>query len=452
LSPRYGAARTLLFHGILAVVAVVLTALALFLTAAALDSYHAARTPPAGEHAFERRGADYVNANPFMISLSFPAVKRDREFRVFVLGSSEAMGTPYVHQDFSLLSGRLLNMPNEGGLSTWLARYLAVLLPDRRVTVVNAARGGRRLADAAESMQEAAEVGSPDLVVVLDGNNERDPIIETTRDSDLSPDAVFASTLDRLTRNVELQLANIAFFAEAHKVPTYILTVPNNLRDWRPVGPAAADGSPAEIEKLTARDPRAAVKLLRARTPGSERDPQRWWLLARALDRAGDFAAARECYVRAKDLDRAFLRTRTPWNEAIRRVKGDYARTIDLERLMFSYARDGIPGADLFHDYCHMKLAANRIAAFEIAKRVGEDLRISRPLSLKDAGLEPFTARQLRWLYLIKAFHWARIERFSRGKGTLSSNAAEATARYRQDADSIEEQIELFRSSRPGRD
>ncbi len=359
------------------------------------------------ESFFARSGSSYRTADVSMVEQSFPAEKAAAEFRVFVMGSSEAMGTPYVHQNFNLLSGRILGMPNEGGISTWLARYLERLSPGSRV--VNAAMGGRDLRDSVGAMKAVLEVGHPDLIVLLDGNNEG--YVESLRNPGERDGPGLRSAIDRASVNFERQLAEAAGLARERRIPLYVLTVPNNLRNWVPEG---ADG---------------AERFARAR----------------ALDAAGDYASARRAYIQAKDADGAFYRTRSRWNESIRKLASSGVRVIDMERILFGYAPDGIPGDTLFHDYCHMTLAANRIVAFELAKKIAADRGWSGPLALEDANLEIFTARQLRRLYLIKAFKWTRARWFGGGDSARRLNARSASHRYLDEVQMIDEQVGLLR-------
>jgi hypothetical protein len=365
---------------------------------------------------FARRGDVYETSDPLLPKQSFAAAKRPGELRVFVLGSSQAMGVPYVHQNVNFLTGRLIGLPNEGGLSTWLRRYLEIAGEGRPVTVVNAAKGSRDLAEAVATMAEIVEIGQPDALVILEGNNERAAPGVSPTTYRLEPGADLGNTVDFLTRRFREHLAAAARRAESGRVPTYVLTVPNNLRDWSPHRPPAA-------------------------SLAREDDPALWMRRARDLDARGRYAAARDAYVRAKDLDHDFLRTRSAWNEEIRRLPGPWVRVLDLERVFQSHARDGIPGADLFHDYCHMTLAANRLAAFELARRLGADLGLKQAPRLEDADLRTFGARRLRLLYAIKALQWAR-----RGlQGFQPGNAEVAAETYFAAARSIDEQLRLYR-------
>lgn len=380
---------------------------ALLSTIIVLDTYHARRygAIPAPRTSFVREGNSYVAAHGAMIEQSFDVNKRPDEFRVFVLGSSQAMGTPYVHQQLDQLSGRLLRMPNEGGLATWLAAYLQRLLPNRKVVVVNAAKGAHTLAASVATMRECLDIGKPDLIVILDGNNQR-PVLEI---GGILPETALRRAVDSQTTQFQADLREAVALAEKARVTTYLLTVPNNLRHYAPYGSAG----------------------------------ERWWAIAKAADSAGDFVAARDAYIQAKDADLFFNRTRSPWNEAIRRSGSPHVHVIDMERIMFSYARDGIPGKDLFHDFCHMKLAANRVVAFEVAKRFRADSKINLPLKLEDIKMTPWVAGQLRKLYFISAFKWARAMLFA-GRGKNAGNNRWIAANYWQDARTTEEQRALF--------
>jgi hypothetical protein len=215
------------------------------------------------------------------------------------------------------------------------------------------------------------------------------------------------STVDGLSRRFEGQLAVVARLSRESRVPTYVVIVPNNLRDWMPESDDSTIDPAVGLARAENGNPKAALDWLQAFPAAEKKNAIYWFLLGRAFEREGDFARAREAYVLAKDLDRNFLRTRSGWNEAIRRMEGPYVEVLDMEKILSQYARNGIPGSDLFLDYCHLTLAANRAVAFEIAKRLAADMDVPRkPLALDDIGLSPFTARQLRRLFWLRRIKW----------------------------------------------
>jgi hypothetical protein len=421
-----------------------LAAALLALLALAAQDRRLARAAFGGDRmapAFARRGDVYETVNLDMVDQSFDAVKKPGEFRVFVLGSSQAMGVPYADPRHNALSNRRFGLPNEGGISTWLRRYLETLLEGRRVVVVNAAKAARDLKHSVATMREIVAIGSPDLVVVLEGNNERSLPQIDRQTCLLSPEADVQRAVDALTRGFRAELRELVRLAERARVPTYVLTVPNNLRDWPPTGaPDGPDGSLREGEPLESAAARARAIL--ARRPD---EPVGWMLKAAVLERGGDVAGARAAFIKAKDLDRGFLRTRSAWNDAIRAVKSPYARVLDLERLMFERARGGIPGSDLFHDYCHLTLAGNRAAAFEIARRLREDWGVARPLALEDADLRDYSARRLRLLYAIKALRWIGYRWRAGPEAPFAANAETVARAYLAEMGSIDEQLRLYR-------
>ena len=390
--------------------------------------------------AFSRDGEVCRTADPAMVAQSFPCRKPAGEFRVFVIGSSQAMGSPYVHQDLNGAADLFFRLPNEGGLATWLQMYLQRLLPGKAVRVVNAAKGAGDLAASVATMREAAQWGGADAVVVLDGNNERSSAhVEGTW---LKAGSPLRAAVDDIGGRLRVRLAALTELAEEGRVPTYVLTVPVNLRDWLP----QTDDAPADMAVRLALAARGDAK---AAARGRPDDPLDLFLKGRALEAAGDLPAAQAAYRRAKDLDRSFFRMRSSWNDAVRRVRGRYVRVIDMERLLSGYARGGIPGSDLFLDYCHLTLAGNRIVAFEVARRLQADLGLGGgPLALDEVPLEPFIrerAGRLRRLYLAKKAKWLAARLLSARTAVDGINFRSQAELYSRHTDLLKEQISLAR-------
>lgn len=296
---------------------------------------------------FVDKGDRLVSAGPGMVRFEFEKLKPPGEFRVFLFGSSQAMGSPYVHQGYDDVVSffGLLRMPNRGGMSTWLEQDLQALLPGRRVRVFNAAMGARDLADAKAAVAEALGVGSPDLVVLLAGNNERrDPRIRAGLD--LAADGTLLDDIVRsLTAGYQSGLAGIVRLLEARRTPAYFL--------------------------------------------------------------------------------RSFLRCRTPWQDAIRAVRSPFVRVIDMERIVSEkYALHGLPGNDLFHDYCHFRLEANRRVAYEVARAFAQDRGLPlEPLEKAAASPAPlWSPGELRALYLLERIKWFRWKYYSLNKKVRDAN------------------------------
>jgi tetratricopeptide (TPR) repeat protein len=423
-----------------------LVALVFFATWQALGASRAGAGPK-----FRKVGGYFVSAAPLMTSVRFPAVKPRREFRVFVLGASQAMGVPYVDPDYNMgyLFG-LLRRPGEGGIATWLRVYLSVLLPDKDVTVINGAEPGTDLANSLRAFEEIASVGRPDMVVVLSGDNERRDINSgpPVPFYELGPGVDFKSRVAGISADYRRTVRAIADAAEKSRVRTYVLTVPDNLRDYAPRD--VLDFDLALVGRAMARgDYGAAEKVLRR---GDYRDNAlRLFYIAKCLDAEGRTEEARSYYVAAKDQDKNFLRCRSVWNDIIRReARGRFAGSIDAERLLAAKAEGGIPGYDLFHDYCHLKLGANQFVGLSIAKRWARDagLPASAADSLDAVRLPALAGGRLRVMYFFKWLQWLRASWFSRLMGTPLMNSESVALGYKRalfDYGMLNKQIRVIR-------
>lgn len=360
--------------------------------------------------AFCRRGGAVELCDMNMPYGAFPAVKGPDTLRVFVIGSSQAMGSPYVHQRYNQISRFF---PNQGGISTWLEDYLSAALPGKKIEVINAAKGnGQPMPEHFATFLEALAF-SPDLVVFLAGNNE-------ARSFESETDA--AARNARIARRYAGYLARIKAAAAAAGTPVCLLTVPVNLRDWEPGGGAAA-------------------ALFRR---------------ARSLDAAGDLAGARELYSRARDLDPVPLRAVSGVNEAIRKAGGATVRVLDAERIMFRIAPGGIPGSGLFHDYCHLTLAGNKLLAYEIAAFYLRSKGFSADAleSLRAAPLRDLGRGSLRALYWLQRVKWLEYRLLPRRLQELGSNPAGLVNGYKnalEELDEINRQIYRFSADNGGR-
>lgn len=380
---------------------------------------------------FARRGDLFVSIHPNMIKQSFPASKSPGELRVFVLGSSEAAGSPYTQTVFDHFPGTVFGMPNEGGISTWLAAYLRKLLPGHPVRVVNAAKGGLDLAANLATFRQIVDIGQPDLVIFLEGNNER--AVPQVQNFWLVQGSRVEDAVELLTQRFQQTVDEIVKLAVERDVQVMFLTVPNNLRDWFPTGGNDHIAIGQTLEEIASQGPARVLERLRSQPSQS---PVRLMLLARCHEALGDYGTAREYYIQAKDLDESFLRTRSPWNDVIRRIDSPAVRVLDMERIVFGYAKNGIPGYDLFHDNCHLKLAGNRLVAFEIAKRLAAD---QVPGSggvlprLEDVWLATPLPREVRIVYWLQTLKLMRVRPFARSE-SMALNFTSAAHEYRKSA------------------
>ncbi|MBI5210641.1 MAG: hypothetical protein HY927_11780 [Elusimicrobia bacterium] len=301
---------------------------------------------------FVASGGEYYT-NDAMPFERFPRVKARDEYRVFLVGSSQAMGTPYVTQGRNLL--KTLLGANKGGVATWLEDYLQVLHADRRVRVVNATVASRELEYCVDVVRAALKEGAADAVFVM-------AKLEPNREHWLSDRAGESRAAERYRGLVRV----VAEAAEKSRTPVFLVTCPVNLRDMPPAGYEPFRDGPA-VSLMERGEYREALDLLRPREPSGS--ALRLWHIARCYDRLGEFPAARRFYLLARDNDYRTDRGRSAWNKIVAGVNGRYAKAIDLEAELFLHAQDGIPGKDLFLDAVHMSLETNRLAAGIVAEK-----------------------------------------------------------------------------------
>lgn len=447
--------KRIFFGSVLTAIVITLTAVVLLLGVVIADVYYARRPHRADHHrAYIKEGAYYVSDHPNMIVQRFLAVKPKGLLRIFVLGESQAMGTPYANQANVGIAGvlaRRLKILNKGGISTWLEAYLKAAFPGRPVEVINAAKGAVGLAESLMTFEEIAEIGQADLVVFLAGNNERDRADLEPIGLQLAHPADVERVVKRLTLRFQGHLARIAAISEKNKIPVYFLTVPVNLKDWMPSAPDNF-GAARIANLIAAGDYGRALSLLRQ---GGRPNALRHFYMARCHGAAGRNAEALKHYRIARDLDETFLRCRSPWNDATRNIRGPHITILDMEHIMEGYAKDGIPGFDLFHDFCHFKLRANQLVALEVALayirstgRPEKDLERTRKTVLPALG-----AGKLRTMYALKAIQWLRNRYYSPYKDIVDLNTGNVIQAYRQnptiDLKMLDDQIQKLKTEGP---
>ncbi|MFH1208901.1 MAG: SGNH/GDSL hydrolase family protein [Candidatus Omnitrophota bacterium] len=398
-----------------------------------------------------REGGTFITCRMSMLRRSFPAVKEKGALRVFIVGSSQAMGTPYVHQKLNHISRFL---PNEGGLATWLKDYLVFAMPKRRIEIINAAQGGSQMIDHLGTLREILTKGSPDIIVVMGGNNERYSglhFVDSAAERDKRASVLYPA--------YQLTIQTMAQEVSAAGVKAIFVTLPSNLHDWLPKAPL--DGGLLErLHKEITEEPylrkehrpvsKDSCRDLRSQWPQFRENPFAHFFLARCLESEGQIPQALAEFVAARDLDYQFLRVRSVQNESLRGLRGPGISILDLGTIMCGYAYNGIPGNDLFHDYCHMNLRGNKISGFEIAREI---LRLEGvPISdekLRQAPLRKLNRRMLWWLYWLKTIKWS-IQRFLPSSWQqLAVRGKTITDSYRQamqDINRLDEQISLLQS------
>ncbi len=366
--------------------------------------------------------------------LRLPAEKPAGSYRVFVLGSSAAMGDP--EPSFSL--------------ARMLEHMLTAAYPETRFEVVNAAVTAINSHVLRGIAADCAEL-QPDLFIVYEGHNEvigpfgpagvfagfrRSPLALRGADllqrsrlgqavrGALAPEAdderwagmqmfldqQIAAEDPRLGAVADHFRANLRAIVDAGRqagATTLLCTVLTNQRDFAPfMSQHRADLGETEAARwqelylagdteLAAENPRAAERAYRAAWAIDDRHAELAFKLGRLALQRGDRPEAARLLQRALDLDTLRFRTDSTLNQAIvDAAGGSAAKLIDIAGLVGAQAEFGIPGDDLLYEHVHLNFHGTYLVARALFPRIAEDL-VSRGLSTRYVG-EPFTESEAR--------------------------------------------------------
>ena len=328
-------------------------------------------------------------AQESMVPSSFATDKGDG-WRTFLLGGSFAMGTPYSHQE----DGR----ETPGGIASFWRAGMRARYPGRGIDVINLGAGGEDSHRVKRIVEEALRQ-DPDVLVIASCNNEGNAspgamreylhtlggyrlmtkLLAPTeslegRETHTVQQSVVTDLRDQFQGNVE----QMVIAAEEAGVPLLLATLPANLRYTGYSMSPFADG--ADITRaITREEPSACV------------------LAGRTLHEEGEHAAAIEVLAGCDDVGEALRwiglaqlglgdvdaakaslkqsvellprnRCRPSFNAILREMAAAHAHVhlLDLEAAAERAADDGVPGYDLFLDFCHMNWRGYALMASEI--------------------------------------------------------------------------------------
>ncbi len=339
------------------------------------------------EAIFRRDGDRWVTtayAHRFAVPSSF-AVDKGERWRLFALGGSFMMGTPYVDQAHG--------EERPGGIPGFLRAQLAAASPDLEIELINLGAG----AQDSHRVRRIAEIvveHEPDALLVASCNNEgvlapsrlrellhrqggyrllarllTDPggagrPLHTPQDPDL----------DALRAQFEANIAAIVALCRERGIPLFLATLPQNLRyTGLEQGHGADEGEVHEPgEDPCVQPARAMVEQGRpaealAALEGCDHvaDALRWAGLARL--ELGEIEPARAHLQQSLELSPR-NRCRDSFEDIIRAQAGDGVTLVDLQRAAEAASPHGIPGPELFLDSCHMSWRGYGLMAEETAQ------------------------------------------------------------------------------------
>jgi tetratricopeptide (TPR) repeat protein len=325
----------------------------------------------------------YASSRRRAVPQEFPAWKKSGTFRVFVVGGSVAMAFGYDDP-------------------TRLRELFQKSLPGRSIEVIGCGMGGFDSYRDALIEREALE-HEPDAIVVLSGNNEffqpetasawayhlrnrlrRLWLFRWPQDSLVPTTPPVEPTLKERLAFFEENLNRMARRAREKHVPVIFCTLPVDIRDLPPLRSRPRWDSAGYSDAWSAldagEDGRAKLKFERYVQEHPE-DPFGHYWLAKLLDRKGLFAAAREHYLRALDLDDPGERCSRERNQAIRRAARDNGMiTADLEKEFDLVADEHLPDARIFSDQVHWYREYYPLVSAVILRSIQAGVRSGNPL------------------------------------------------------------------------
>ncbi len=387
---------------------------------------------------FHREGRRWVTtsyAHRTLVPSQLPAEKRAGDYRLFLVGGSFAMGTPYSHQRHG--------EERPGGIASWLRAELEARFPRTRTQVLNLAAGGQSSTRASSIVRQTLSL-QPDVVVVAACNNEGSltpnaveeglrqlaglrflsKLIRPAPSSEARPlytsqdeDAAFLAT--RFRENLQ----RVIHKARDTEVGVVLCTLPVNLL-YEGGNPGILLSPRGEEQRLAAvsaecragdcpHDTVAGCALRASDLLGQGEIHQAEAALQgcddlESLRLLGLIAHRRQEHQQARELLEQYTelvprgRCRPSFNQTIRELAGSTERVhlADLQRTLAAIDPSGLADPDLFVDNCHLSwvgysLAADTIldtlrAADELPSVAQEQPDLASPWErAQDLGLPP---------------------------------------------------------------
>lgn len=374
----------------------------------------------------------------------------DGVFRVVVLGGSAAAGWPH---------------PSNQTFSAYLEKALNGINGNKRTEVINCAAHGFASYRVLQVFRQVKK-WHPNLVVVWSGNNEfleergvdDNPFSQFLRQvglqirtvqvinkafftpAKLGSDVKVAGTFWKKTRQESLALrtddkkfasvrriysnsiGEIVREAKDEKIQVMLMTVPVNLRDWQPnvsVLKGSADDSLTWRQHYIAgrgmmiqQEAGNAISELKLAAGLQPEHADTWFWLARAYEQAGDSVSAYNCYNKARDFDMNPFRALSAFNDSIRNLSKRYEVPLfDAEKSLRRYAKNGIPGFDMFIDYVHPTKKGNVVLCLNAASLISTLPQFD--MKTRMAVFPPEVLRSFQDDYFDESDFNVQIKRFS---------------------------------------
>jgi tetratricopeptide (TPR) repeat protein len=389
--------------------------------------------------------------------IAFSAKKDPNTLRIFCLGSSASAGWPH---------------PPSEIYSEYLRLALQRIFPRQHIEILNVSAHAWALYRTRLIFNEVVNY-EPDLLIVYAGNNEfleRRTYLPSWRSLDRVTEILNRSALFRLGRvalvrlllpegtlsasarerknydqwskvqQMSIQLrkdprqfeqvkAHFAFCVEsiakgaAEKgVPIVWVTVPVNLRDWRPnASYNLLSGETLRRWQETYRagrrallldNPAEAVRYFKAAIDLEPQHADSYFFLARAYENTDQAREAVENYSLARDMDHNPFRAISDFNMTIRSTAAKYSNVhlADADEAFLKMSAPRAPGFKLFLDYVHPNYTGNLCIARVVYATILQNSLLGAPAGDKSFSFIPqeqYSEKdELRDLKLQKTLFW----------------------------------------------
>jgi tetratricopeptide (TPR) repeat protein len=190
---------------------------------------------------------------------------------------------------------------------------------------------------------------------------------------------------ENFARNLR-EIVGAAYATGAHVL---LSTVATNLRDSAPFGSLHRPGLASDalkswsalvqngVELEALQSFAEALKLYYSAAQIDDEYAELAFRIARCESALGDYAAAKDHYTRARDMDTLRFRADSRINEIIRataKAAGPNAVLLDTDSLFAGESRNGVIGSELFYDHVHLTPLASYLLASSVFEQVVKTL------------------------------------------------------------------------------
>ena len=339
----------------------------------------------------------YLTQNQAVNPQSFLASKAKGTKRIFIVGGSVAL--PFQSE----------------GYGRYLRDLLEAAFPGNKFEVISCGAGGFDSYRDSLVQKEILHY-SPDLIIVMSGNNEfYNPIKKNLFVHEVNrllrgiwvyrklQDRFGVPVMNRLRYknrksyqdellvNFKNNLKNMVVMAKRKKIPIVLCTLPVNSRDCPPREYTSLENKhffsvKIVFDKENFEDARIKFEQYVTKNPD---DALGYYFLARCYDELGRYPEAQKYYFAAIDFDNIISdRCKPSYNRIIRLFCSQKDVILcDLEKAFINIAPHGLMGKEMFSDNCHWWPKYNSLVCEEIARAIISHYNNSLQLNKSDVDI-----------------------------------------------------------------